>query len=89
MDNQNNLNQQSQKGGNGLGVAAMVVGIIAIVGSWIPLINIISVVLGFIALGLAIGGLVVSKSGRPKGTSIAGLVLSIITIVLFFAMYSA
>ena len=91
--NQNDVNQQSQekqqspKKGNGLGVAALVVGIIAIIGSWIPLLNVFSIILGFIALGLAIGGLVVSRNNRPKGTSIAGLVLSILTIVIFFAVY--
>lgn len=94
MDNQNDVNQQSQvtqqspKQGNGLGVAALVVGIIAILGSWIPFLNVFSIILGFIALGLAIGGLVVSKkNNRPKGTSIAGLVLSILTILIFFAVY--
>lgn len=86
--NQNDVNLQTQKRGNGLGVAALVLGIIAILGSWIPILNVFSVLLGFVALGLAIGGLVISKkSNRPKGTSIAGLVLSILTILIFFAVY--
>lgn len=79
---------QTKKGGNGLGIASMIVGIIAIIGSWIPLVNIFSLILGIVALGLAIGGLVVSKYGsRSKGASIAGLILSIITILIFFVMY--
>jgi hypothetical protein len=87
---QNQDNQQAtqyQKRGNGLGVAGMVVGIIAILGAWIPLLNFFSVILGLIALGLSIGGLIVSKKGRPKGTSIAGLVLAAVTILIFILMY--
>lgn len=80
--------QVQKGGGNGLGVASMVVGIIAIIGSWIPLVNFFSLILGIVALGLGIGGLVVSRNGsRSKGTSFAGLILSIITILIFLSMY--
>jgi hypothetical protein len=83
-------NQQMQppKRGNGLGIAALVVGIVAIIGSWIPIFNVFSLVFGFVALGLGIGGLVMSRKGRPKGTSIAGLALAGITIIIFVAMYA-
>jgi hypothetical protein len=98
MDNQEQNYQSAPQGGqyqqmpppkrkNGLGTAALVVGIIAIVGSWIPFFNVISLVLGIVALGLAIGGLLMSRKGRPKGTSIAGLILAAITIIIFVAMY--
>jgi hypothetical protein len=96
QSNQNDVYQQNQdnqqpvqyqKRGNGLGVASMVVGIVAILGAWIPLLNFFSVILGVIALGLSIGGVLVSRKGRPKGTSIAGLVLAIVTILIFVLMY--
>lgn len=79
---------QTKKGGNGLGIAAMVIGIIALLGSLIPLLSIISLVLAFVALVLAIAGLVASRKGsRSVGAAIAALILSIITILIFFFMY--
>ena len=69
---------QSTGTGKGLGVAGLILGIIGIAIGWIP-------VLCFVGLGLAIIGLIVSiigmskagKAGSPKGTPIAGLILSI------------
>lgn len=97
MDNQPTQNDvpyvnqkplQTKKGGNGLGIAAMVVGIIALVVSLFPQVSVISLVLGIVALVLAIAGLAVSgKGSRSKGSAIAGLILSLITILIFFFMY--
>lgn len=89
MENQLEQNELIQKKSNGFGVTAMVLGIIAILGCWIPLLNFISIIFGIIALIFAIVGLIASKKGKKKGTSIAGLVLSIITILVFVSMYSA
>jgi hypothetical protein len=70
--------------GNGLGVAALVLGIIAIIGSPVPFLNVFSFILAIIALCLGIAGLVVGTTkNRPKGTAIVGLVLAIISIGIF------
>jgi uncharacterized membrane protein YvlD (DUF360 family) len=66
------------KRGNSWGVAALVIGIVAVVLSFIPLISIGGIVLGAVILGVV--GLIVK--GRTKGTSIAGLVLGAVAIVI-------
>ena len=68
--------QQTQpQGGSGFGVAALVLGIIALLLCWIPYVNITCTILAFI-FGI-IG--IVKSSG--KGQAIAGLVLSIIAAI--------
>ena len=70
-----NAYQQPQQQGSGLGIASMVCGIVALVGScfgWVGIIlAIIAVVLG--ALGI--------KKNSGKGMAIAGLVCGIIALV--------
>ncbi|MGO3151896.1 MAG: hypothetical protein ACTIJJ_04625 [Galactobacter sp.] len=68
------------KRGNGWGVAALVIGVVAVVLAFIPLIGVAGIVLGAIAVILAIIGLVVK--GRAKGTSVAGLVLGAVAIII-------
>lgn len=72
------------KQGNGLGVAALVVGIVAAVFSVIPLVGMVAFFLGPVAIILAIIGL--TRKMRPKGTSVAGLILGIASIVIAAVM---
>jgi hypothetical protein len=70
--------------GNGLGVAALVVGVLALIGSWIPLLNIVSFVFAIISIGLGVGGIIVGVvKKRSKGMAIAGIILGVITIIIF------
>ncbi|MCR6484176.1 DUF4190 domain-containing protein [Amycolatopsis sp. OK19-0408] len=74
---------------SGLAVAGMIIGILALIGFWIPVADLL---LGFLAIGLSWAGIV--QCGRPgysgKGMAIAGLVCGIlgvlpaIVIMLFF-----
>jgi hypothetical protein len=68
------------KRGNGWGVTALVLGVIAVVLSFIPVVNIAGIVLGALAAVFGIIGLVLK--GRSKGTSIAGLILGVVAIVI-------
>ncbi len=70
---------------SGLATAAMVLGIIAIAGAWIPLLNVVSISLGILALALGIAPLI---KKRNLGKAITGVVLGVITIIIFVAMYS-
>ena len=77
--------------GNGLAVGGFVCALVAAVFSIIPFINVISIPLAII--GLALGGVGLAKSGKlvghkGRGMAIAALVLSIVSIVIFAAMYS-
>ncbi|MDR0854474.1 MAG: DUF4190 domain-containing protein [Clostridiales Family XIII bacterium] len=80
---------QPPTGVSGLAIAGLVVGIIAVAGSWIPLLNFISIIMGIVAIGLSVGAFIVTVKGIKKGKeiAIAGIVLGIITIVLFIVMY--
>lgn len=74
----------AQNRSNALGVTALVLGILALVGSWIPLINIFSLFLGVLAFCFGIAGIIFGAvKKRSKGTAIAGLVLAIVTTLLF------
>ena len=76
--------------GNGLATAALVLGIIGTVLAFIPLIGGFGAFLGGVGIALAIAGLVVArKRGVGKGKSIAGLVLGLASVVIFFAVTAA
>ncbi|MCL2111620.1 MAG: CD20-like domain-containing protein [Clostridiales bacterium] len=69
---------------NGLGIASLVMGIIAIIGSWMPLFNKPFLAFAIIALSLGILGVIIGKTkNRSKGSAKAGLTLGIISIILF------
>lgn len=71
------------KQGNGFGVTALVLGIVAIVGAWIPFVNVVSMILGGLALIFGIVALVVAgkRGGKGKGTGGTGLVLGVLAII--------
>ncbi|MDR2106318.1 MAG: DUF4352 domain-containing protein [Coriobacteriales bacterium] len=76
--------------GNALGVAALVLGIIAIIGSWIPFLNIFSALLSFLAIALAIAGIILGViKKRSIGPAIAGLALGVVTTIIFVATYAS
>ena len=74
------INQQEKKS-NGVGTAGFVLALIALFVGWIP-------VLGWIVwfLGLILSFVGVFKS--PKGMSIAGLVISLIGIILLLVVFA-
>ena len=69
---------------SGLGIAALVLGIIAIVGSWIPILNNISFLIAIIGLILGIVGIFSIRKGKVggKGLTIAAVVINVIAIVI-------
>ena len=77
--------------GNGLAVAALVLGIIALVFCWIPFLNVLSIILGLIGLGLGVPELVGALRGRRsgKGMAITGVILSVVAIIVAIAISAA
>lgn len=69
--------------GKGLGIAGMILGILAIIVSFVPC-------FGWWAIVLAVVGVILSaismsqakKTGTPKGMAIAGLICSILAIII-------
>ncbi|UAM97449.1 hypothetical protein K8354_14150 [Polaribacter litorisediminis] len=85
--NQDNSGQtiiinQEEKKSNGIGTAGFVMALIALFLGWIP-------ILGWIiwVLGLILSFVGVFKT--PKGLSIAGLVISLIGIILLIIVFGA
>ena len=78
---------QTSKRSNGFGVAALVIGIIALVGSPIPFLNYTTGPLAFIALVLGIVGIVVKN--RPKTAAVAGTIIAAIALILSVILASA
>lgn len=74
----------SQQGSNGLAIAALVTGIIGLLLSWIPFVNVLALVLGIVAVGTGIAG--VRRTRAPgvggKGLAVGGLVTGIIAILV-------
>ena len=63
-----------------MGTAGMVLGILAIIFVWVPILNWILILVG---LPLSIAGLIVGKQrSEPTGMAIAGIVLNSVPIVI-------
>lgn len=72
-----------QKSGNGLSIAGLVLGIVAIVFAWFYVINLVALICGIVGIiCAAMGRHRAIMAGMPSGLGTAGLVLSIIGTVL-------
>lgn len=68
--------------GRGLALAGLILGIVALVLFWIPLVNYVSLVLALVGLGLSIASLViVRRRASGKGLSIAAVIVSAVALV--------
>ena len=76
---------------SGLAVAGMILGIIAFLIAFIPLMNLGSIIMGILAIVLAGAGMVGISKGKNKGKgiAIAGIVLGILSIVVVAFMYGS
>lgn len=76
--------------GKGLGIAALVIAIVALALCWVPIVNNFAAVLGFIALGLGIASLIVAaKRHGGKGMGFAASIIAIVSIILVFVTQTA
>lgn len=76
--------------GKGLGIAALVIAIVALLLCWVPIVNNFAVFLGFVALILGVISLVIAAKRRgSKGMGIASSVIAIVAIVMVFVTQAA
>ncbi len=76
----------SPQRGSGMGIASFVMGLIALVTCWIPLVNLFSGLLAFVGVLLGVGGM--ARDGR-KGFAIAGLILGLLAMAVVILMFTA
>lgn len=70
-------------GRNGLATAGFVLGLLGLLGSWIPLLNILAILLGILGAILAAIGLGKSKkAGSGRGLALAGLILGVLAVII-------
>ncbi len=75
---------------NGVGIASLVLGIIAIIFSYVPLIHLLSGVLAVIGLILGIVGIVqISKMHGSKAFSVVAIILNIIALIVVISTGAA
>lgn len=69
---------------SGLAIAGFIIAILAILGSWIPIVNNVSFFFAIISLVFGIIGLVAIKKGKRigQGLAIATIILSVLTFVV-------
>jgi hypothetical protein len=65
---------------NGLGLAALIVGIVAMLFAIIPFLSFIAWLPALTAIGLGIAGVV--KKGRKRGQALTGLILGVVAIIV-------
>lgn len=67
-----------------LGILAIIFGAMALIGSWMPIINNFSFILAILALIFGLIGFAVNRK-RPKTLAIIGTVLSVVSIAIVLA----
>jgi hypothetical protein len=78
---------------NGLGISSLVLAIIGLLSVWVPVVNIVSIVLGLVAIviGFAGRGRVKRGTANNGGVAIAGIVLGALAIIVgvaFIALWA-
>lgn len=78
--------QTKQEEQKNLGILAIIFGTLALLGSWIPIVNILSFFLDIASLILGIFGIVLNLRNR-KTLAIIGTTLGVISIVIVLIIY--
>lgn len=74
-------------GTNGLTIAGFILALLGLLGSWIPLLNVFSMILGAVGAILAALGLAKAmRTGASKALAITGLALGVLTVIIAIAI---
>ena len=76
---------------NGLGTASLVLGIVAVVLSWIPFIGLFGFICGVVGIALGIGGIIRGSKAvaSNRAMAIVGTVLSSIAVIISLLVWTA
>jgi hypothetical protein len=79
----------NSKAGKGLGVAGLVLGILAAVLSFVPCLGMYAIIPGVVGLILSVISIIqANKAGAAKGMAIAGLVCSLVGVGIAYWQYT-
>ena len=70
------------KGSNGIATAGFVLSLLGLLGSWIPVLNVLGILLAVVGSALAAVGLAKAKVGAGMGLALAGIVLGVFAVIL-------
>lgn len=74
-------------GSNGLAIAGFVLSLLGVLGSWIPVLNVLCILLAVVGVVLASIGLAKSKKvGAGKGLAVTGIVLGVVAVMIAIAV---
>jgi hypothetical protein len=75
--------------GNGLGIASLIIGLTGFILCFIPVINVIGLILAIVALILGIAGMIMAKKkGGSPALPLLGILLGAFSIIVFIIMYA-
>ena len=84
MEEQTKKEENNEKRQSALGITSMILGIIAIIISFVPFLNIISLPTAIIAI--VFGIITVIRKSVKKAFAISGIILSVLAIVIAFSI---
>ncbi len=80
------MEEETNKSGQNLGIAALITAIITFVLAVIPCVGLIAIIPGIIAIVLASVGLSqAARNDSPRGVIIAGLIIAIVASLISFS----
>ena len=86
----NSAINQAPKGMSAMAIVGLVLGIFALISSWMPIVNNLSFIVALLGLVFSIIGIVSASRGKSsgKGLAVAALVINVIACVIVLATQS-
>ena len=86
----NSAINQAPRGTSAMAIVGLVLGIFALISSWMPIVNNLSFIVALLGLVFSIIGIVSASRGKSsgKGLAVAALVINVIACVIVLATQS-
>lgn len=84
------MNRDKTERTSGLAIAGFIIAILAVLGSWVPILNNVSFFFAIVSLILGVIGLMAIRKGKRvgQGLAVATIILSVLTFVVVLATQS-
>ena len=86
----NSAINQAPRGTSAMAIVGLVLGIFALISSWMPIVNNLSFIVALLGLVFSIIGIISASRGKSsgKGLAVAALVINVIACVIVLATQS-